>query len=151
MKEGERYVAIDRDLYGEIMRANALATSPLYMGRVQSFLHKATNYWKMWTLNNPISTFSFNARNLVGDLFLATMGGMGPKEGFDAFKDMGRVLKAAAGLGEEGLLDMKIVVGNRAMNGAELLQMMKGQGIIGHGAHVLDSMPPPDQRREARR
>ena len=139
MKEGERYVAIDRDLYGEIMRANALATSPLYMGRVQSFLHKATNYWKMWTLNNPISTFSFNARNLVGDLFLATMGGMGPKEGFDAFKDMGRVLKAAAGLGEEGLLDMKIVVGNRAMNGAELLQMMKGQGIIGHGAHVLDS------------
>lgn len=139
MKEGERYVAIDRDLYGEIMRANALATSPLYMGRVQSFLHKATNYWKMWTLNNPISTFSFNSRNFVGDLFLATMGGMGPKEGFDAFKDMGRVLKAAAGLGEEGLLDMKIVVGNRAMNGAELLQMMKGQGIIGHGAHVLDS------------
>jgi len=140
MKEGERYAAIDRNLYAEVMRTNALATSPLYMGRVMRFMHKATNYWKMWTLNNPISTFSFNARNVVGDLFLSAIGGMGPREGFEAYKDMTRLMKAAAGLGENGLLDLKIVVGDKAYTGADLLSMMKQHGVIGHGAHVMDSM-----------
>jgi len=140
-KEGERYVAIDKTLFLDVMDANAKLTSPLYMSRTMQMMHKATNYWKMWTLNNPISTFAFNARNFIGDLFLAGIGGMGPKEGFDAFKDIGRVMKAAAGVGKEGLLDILIpTVEGKTITGADLVQMMKGQGVWGHGAHVLDSM-----------
>lgn len=141
LKEGERYVAIDKTLFLDVMDANAKLTSPLYMSRTMQMMHKATNYWKMWTLNNPISTFAFNTRNLVGDLFLAGIGGMGPREGYDAFKDIARVMKAAAGVGKEGLLDILIpTVEGKTITGADLVQLMKGQGVWGHGAHVLDSM-----------
>lgn len=136
LREGQNLVAIDREVYNEVLEAHAKMTAPLYMGGVMRFMHKATNFWKAWTLT-PIP--AFHARNFVGDLFLAGLGGMGPVGGFKAMKDAARLIRSGAGYGK-GLLDYSVDVGDKMITGAEALSMMKRFGVIGHGAHVMDTM-----------
>lgn len=136
LREGQNLVAIDREVYAEVLQSHAKMTSPLYMGGVMRFMHQATNFWKAWTLT-PIP--NFHTRNLVGDLFLAGLGGMGPVSGFKAIKDAARLVRSGAGYGT-GLLDMSVDVGGKMVTGAEALSMMKRFGIVGHGAHVMDTM-----------
>ncbi|TXH58066.1 MAG: hypothetical protein E6Q97_03130, partial [Desulfurellales bacterium] len=136
LREGQNLVAIDREVFNEVMDSHAKMTAPLYMGGVMRFMHQATNFWKAWTLT-PIP--AFHARNFVGDLFMAGLGGMGPVGGFKALKDAARLVRSGAGYGQ-GLLDYSVDVGDKMMTGADAISMMKRFGIIGHGAHVMDTM-----------